>query len=259
VRSYRIDDQDALGFKDWNEFKQANTREGHWCARPVPNDAELKKYQQGFWPRSPWEFPNVEHTTLDLLYDRYLLFGDVRAFENMRIVAGHGAYYAIARTTVDPKAWSFVNRDIGWSWRAFDRYWELTGDKRAGELCKEFIKVNTPLIGKPPLVASNQKPDGRDGLTHIWCHAMTMAALHTGDPQMLELLNTAAEGKEKHGDYFDDLFAVLYHLTGEQKYKDIVLEKTDGGSKLLRVSIGEHEYFPPVAHWLLNQPPRAGK
>jgi hypothetical protein len=250
VRRYRIDDQDALAFKSWAEFKTANLREDGWCSRPVPADDELKKHQQGFLPRMPWDLPNTEHTTLDLLYDRYLLFGDQRAYENMRIVAGHGAFYAIAAS---PK----VNRDTGWSWRAFDRYWELSGDPRATELYRELIRANGPLIGKPPLVCQGQPADGRDGLTHIWTHAVTMATMHTGDPQLLDLLKTAAEGKERLGDYYCDLFAVLYHLTGEAKYKEAVLRKTNNGQSLLVAATGEHVYFPPASHWLLHQPPRS--
>jgi hypothetical protein len=259
VRVYRVDEEDALLCKDWKTFNATHPRE-HGKAERSPTDAEAKKYQQGLWPRSPWEFPNREHTVLDLLYDRYLLFGDIRAFENMRVAAAHGVFYVIGNTTTDPTAWSFVNRDIGWSWRTFDRYWELTGDKRATERYQELIQTQLPMIGKPPLIAKGSKPADKNGLTRIWCHALTMGTLHTGDSRLIELLKTAAEGKEPATDYFDDLFAVLYHLTGEQKYKDAVLAKTDGGNKLLRVTgNGQHDYFPPAAHWLLNQPPKVNR
>ncbi|HOX06999.1 MAG TPA: hypothetical protein PK280_11405 [Planctomycetota bacterium] len=257
VRAFRVDDQDAMGFKTWKEFQGGNTRE-HGNTRPLPRDEELKKHQAGFWPRSPWEFPNREHTTVDLLYDRYLLMGDQRAFENMRVAAAHGVFYVIGSSSADPKSWSFVNRDIGWSWRAFDRYWELTGDERAGELYKELIKAEARKIGKAPLVMAGSKPADKNGLTHIWCHALAMGALHTRDPQLVELARTAAEGKEECGDYFYDLFAVLYHLTGDAKYKEMVTKKMDE-ARLLKASIGEHEYFPPAIHWLLNQPPKTQK
>jgi hypothetical protein len=257
VRAFRVDDQDAMSFKSWKEFQKNNTRE-HGNTRQAPKDEELKKYQQGFWARSPWEFPNREHTTVDLLYDRYLLMGDVRAFEDMRVAAAHGVFYVIGSSSADPKSWSFVNRDIGWSWRAFDRYWELTGDERAGELYKELIQAEARKIGKAPLVFTGSKPADKNGLTHIWCHALAMGALHTRDPQLLELAKTAAEGKEEAGDYFYDLFAVLYHLTGDAKYKEMVTKKMDE-AKLLKASIGEHEYFPPAIHWLLNQPPKTQK
>ncbi|HOX06998.1 MAG TPA: hypothetical protein PK280_11400 [Planctomycetota bacterium] len=253
VRQYRIDDQDALAFGNWNEFRQSNLRETGFCSRPVPQDDELKKHRQGFWGREPWELPNPEHTTLDLLYDRYLLFGDQRAFENMRIVAANGAFYAIAHS---PK----LQRDVSSSWRAFHRYWELTGDKRAGELYKELYKANAPLLGKPALNGVGETDPKKAGTWTVkWDHVLAMAALHTGDPQWLELAKTAAEQKEECGGQLHDLFAVLYHLTGEQKYKDWVLKKTYDGNRLLRADLGEDFYFPPTSHWLLNQPPKTQK
>jgi hypothetical protein len=259
VRAYRVDDQDALGFKDWDGFRKANTREraSGGCARPIPKDEELKKYQQGFWPRSPWEFPNREHTTIDLLYDRYLLFGDTRAFENMRVVAGHGGYYAIS-------AGPQIGRHTGWSWRAFHRYWELTGDKRADELMKQLIKAYEPLIGKAPLWFGNDEmAHASDWFTQIFSRAAAMTALDTGDPKALEICKSLAEGKEKpragsltygkqsptDASYFSTLFAVLYRLTGEEKYKE-PLAKALGGDGLLSVG----GYFPASDHWLLHQP-----
>jgi hypothetical protein len=251
VRQYRVDDQDPFGFANWNEFRTKNLRESGWCSRPVPQDQELKKYQQGRWGRSGWELPNVEHTTLDLLYDRYLLYGDQRSFENMRIVAAHGGYYAIAAA---PQ----VGRHTGWSWRAFHRYWDLTGDPRARDMYRDVIKGYAPLIGKTPLVAPGTKtPAEKNGLTLKWCHAVAVAALQTGDPQMLALARTAAEGKEPSADYYCDLFAILYHLTGEQKYKEAVIEKTQDGAKLLHFTVGDDTFLPPASHWLLTQAPRS--
>ncbi len=52
------------------------------------------------------------------------------------------------------------------------------------------------------------------------------------------------------------LFAVLYHLTGEEKYRDAVI-KPGGGQKYLTASGGS--YFPASDHWLLSQPPKRGQ
>ena len=169
----------------------------------------------------------------------------------MRIVAAHGGYYAIAAA---PQ----IGRHTGWSWRALHRYWELTGDRRADEMYRDLIKGYLPLAGKAPLIAPGSKtPGDKNGLTLKWCHAVAVAALHLGDPRAVDLARTAAEGKEVSADYYCDLFAVLYHLTGEQKYKDAVFAKTDGGRRLLRATVGDAEFFPPASHWLLTQPPRS--
>jgi len=257
VRAYRIDDQDALGFRNWEEFRKANTSESReWTGRPIPKDEELAKYQAGIDWRARWEFPNPEHCTLDLLYDRYLLFGDVRSFENMRVVAGHGGFFAIGHAPS-------IHRNTGWSWRALERYWELTGDKRAEELLKDAIKAYAPLIGKAPLVCrgiSSATKDPNDIIwwfVQIWSRAVAMTALHTGDPQMLELAKTAAEGKDEKAADCSSLLAVLYHLTGDAKYKDVVMRKTGDGRKLL--SANGPDYFLPSDHWLLTHPPRDKK
>jgi hypothetical protein len=278
VRAYRIDDQDALGFKDWAEFRQSNTSESReWTSRPIPADEELKKHQQGIVWHARWEFPNPEHCTLDLLYDRYLLFGDVRAFENMRVVAGHGAFFAIGGApkpnAADVKeVGGALGRAQGWSWRALERYWELTGDKRAEELLQAIIKGYEPLIGKSPLwFGNNPKDQASPWFTQIFSRAAAMTALHTGNPKALEICKALAEGKEEWpvdspqrasgADYFCTLYAVLYHLTGEAKYKDAVMRRTNNGQRLLNVSEMdnfEHDArtYPANAHWLLNQPPK---
>jgi hypothetical protein len=80
-----------------------------------------------------------------------------------------------------------------------------------------------------------------------------MTALHTRDKTALEFCKTMAVGKESRADYFCTLFATLYHLTGEQKYKDAILKKTDDGDKLLTVNTSGD--FPATAHWLINQKP----
>jgi hypothetical protein len=193
-----------------------------------------------------WEFPNPEHCTLDLLNDRYLLFGDMRAYENMRVVAGHGGFFAIGHAPG-------ISRAQGWSWRALERYWELTGDKRALELLNETIKVYAPLVGKEPLwCGSADKPNV--WFTQVFSRGAALTALHTGDAQALAICRALAVGKEDRADYFCTLFAVLYHLTGEAAYKDAVLKKTDGGRKLL-VAHSDGD-FPATAHWLINQPPK---
>jgi len=160
VRAYRIDGQDPLGFKTWDEFRKNNTSEGReWTSRPIPNDEELKKYQVDLVAHRRWEFPNPEHCTLDLVYDRYLLFGDVRSLESMRAAAGHGAFFALGAAPKPgaAKVGGSLGRSNGWSWRTLERYWELTGDKRADELIKEVIKAYEPLIDKAPLWFANDE------------------------------------------------------------------------------------------------------
>ena len=44
---------------------------------------------------------------------------------------------------------------------------------------------------------------------------------------------------------------MLYHLTGEEKYKEPLAEAIKGDGLL---SLGG--YFPASDHWLLSQPPR---
>jgi hypothetical protein len=254
VRQYRIDDQDALAFKAWGDFRAANVSEnGEWAKRPLPNDEELKKHQQGFYRRADWGFPNPEHCTLDLLYDRYLIFGDQRALENMRVATGHGAFFAIGNAPG-------ISRAQGWSWRTLERYWDLTGDKRAEELLKDTMKANAVLIDKKPLWSGDPaKPN--IWFTQIFARAVAVTALHTGDPKMLELTRAFADGKEERADYFCAPFAVVYHLTGEEKYKEAVMKKTKDGERLLGVvDVDNFENMgktsPTSVHWLLNAPPK---
>jgi hypothetical protein len=247
VRAYRIDDTDALSYPNWEAFRKANVSEGHeWTSRPMPKDEELAKYQAGMERHTGWEFPNPEHCTLDLLYDRYLLFGDQRAFEDMRVVTGHGAFFAIAHAPG-------ISRDRGWSWRALERYWELTGDKRAKELLDQCIAAYSPLIGQKNIWSGDPaKPN--TWFTMIHSRAAAMTALHTGDPKALEICKAFAEGKSDKADYFSTLFTVLWHLTGEEQYKDAVAKKTRDGQKLLVVH--DNDGFLPAAAWLLHQPPK---
>jgi len=247
VRCYRIEDQDPFGFKSWKTFSQANRSED-WTHRPQPTDDEIKKYSQGLWSRSTWWLPNPAHMTLDLLYDRYLLFGDIRAFENMKVVAGHGGNYAAYGKP-------YVHRATGWSWRALERYWELTGDKDAEQCLMDTLKNYEPLIGKTPLV-SGTAGNVNWWFTQVFSRAVAMTALHTGEKRALDLCKTLAVGKAEAGQarYFCTLFAVLYHLTGEAKYKKAVLGEGTGDSLLTVATSGD---FPATAHWLLNQPPKA--
>jgi hypothetical protein len=270
VRCYRVDDQDALGFKDWSEFRKANVSERReWTNRPQPDNDEIKKYREGL-PNygTNWEFPNPEHCVLDLLYDRYLIFGDIRSLENMRVAAGHGGYFALGYAPA-PNALKFGNslgRSNGWSWRTLERYWELTGDKRAGEMLNAVIKAYAPLIGKEDLwFADDRLAHASDWFTQIFSRAAAMTALHTGDPQALEICRALAIGKDKpqpgsvtygkqgqiDAKQFSTLFAVLYHLTGEVKYKEPLAAAIQGDGLLTAGG-----YFPASDHWLLTQPPR---
>jgi hypothetical protein len=257
VRRYRIDGVEPMGFKGWADFHVANISErDEWTSRPQPNSEESKKYQQGLpGYASSWSFPNPEHYTLDLLYDRYLLFGDLRCFENMRVAAGFGAFFArdyAPKPGADVAAINpCVSRDRGWAWRTLERYWELTGDKRADELLKQVIKAYEPLIGKTGLWFP-AKEYQREWFTRVFSRAAAMTALHTGDPKALEICRALASDKEKNPNDFSALFAVLYHLTGEEKYKDWLAGQLKGDALL---SVGG--YFPACDHWLAKEPPKA--
>ena len=246
VRCYRIEGQDPFGFKSWDAFRKVNRSED-WTGRPQPKDEETSKYSQGAWRRSTWWLPNPAHMTLDLLYDRSLLFGDQRALENMRIIAGHGGnfsgYYR-----------PYVHRQTGWSWRALERYWELTGDAGAEQCLMDTLKNYEPLIGKTPLVCGKGTKVNW-WFTQVFSRAVAMTALHTRDKRAIDLCKTLAVGKESRAGYYCTLFAVLYHLTGEATYKQAVLDSTKGGDTLLTVNTNGD--FPATAHWLLNQPPNA--
>jgi len=244
VRCYRIDGQDPFGFTSWGDFSRANRSEDY-TNRPQPKDPEYGKFSQGLWRRSTWWLPNPAHQTLDLIYDRYLLFGDVRSLENMRVVAAHGGYFAAYRKP-------FVHRQTGWSWRALERFWELTGDKAADRVLKDTIKNYEVMIGKPPLVCGGGS-NVNWWFTQVHSRAIAMTALHTGDKRALELAKTMAVGKESRARYFCTLFSVLYHLTGEEKYKKAVLGEGTGAGLLVVNTSGD---FPATAHWLLHQPPK---
>ncbi|MDD4891302.1 MAG: hypothetical protein PHU85_15380, partial [Phycisphaerae bacterium] len=247
VRSFRIDDQDPFGFADRKAFAGANRQEDY-CNRPQPKDEEIAKYSQGRWPRSTWWLPNPAHITMDLVYDRYLLFGDQRAFEDLPVIAANGG------TQIAEAA--YVHRETGWGFRALDRYCELTGDPKAKALQQRAIKTHSALIGKTPLVCAGEAAGGGVNwwFTQVYSRGVSMTALHGGDPTALELCKTLAVGKESKADYFCMLFAVLYHLTGEEQYKDAVMKATNGGKSLLKVYTDGD--FPATAHWLLNQPPK---
>jgi len=252
VRVYQVDvtQQDPFGFKTWQEFRRANRNED-WTNRPQPKDDEYKQYRQGAWARSDWPFPNPEHTTLDLLYDRYLLFGDVRCLENMRIAAAHGGYFSGRGGTRLRGGWPW--RANGWGWRALFRYWDLTGDKAAEACLEDVMKTHAKHIGTTPLVSHHDVKKTRINwwFTNIYCRAVAMTALHTGDPRMLDLCKTLAAGKEKDARRVPALFAVLYHLTGDAKYRDLVLGDDDGAPL---ANVGG--YFPACDHWLLHHPPK---
>jgi PcRGLX-like protein central beta sandwich domain len=245
VRNYRIEGVNPFGPGGWKVFSKSFNSE-QYTKRPQPSNPELKKYSAGKYYRNHWELPNPSHMTMDLLYDRYLLFGDQRAFENMRIIAGHGGNYA---AYTKPK----VHRLSGWSWRAIERYWELTGDKEAQACLKDVIKNYKVMTGKGPIWAFNdKKKHGSVWFSQIHSRAAAMTALHTRDKDALEFLKTHAVGKESEGKYFCTMFSVLYHLTGEDKYKKAVLGDGDGSNLLKVCTNGD---FPATSHWLLMQKP----
>jgi hypothetical protein len=240
VRNYRIEGVNPLGFKSWKEFRK-NFNSEQYTHRPQPKGEEIQKYSAGKYYRNPWELPNPSHMTMDLCYDRYLLFGDQRAFENMRIIAGHGGNYAAYTKP-------HVHRLTGWSWRAIDRYWELTGDKEAEACLKDTIKNYAKLLGKNQWACG-----GNSWFTQIHSRAAAMTALHTRDKTALEICREYTVGKESKAKYFCTLFAVCYHLTGDEKYKKAVLGEGRGESLLKVCTLGD---FPATAHWLLHQKPK---
>lgn len=253
VRCYRLDDQDALAVETWLNLRAGYTMENR--QRTITQTDEMKKYQDSLPDYgSPWEFPNPEHCVLDLLYDRYLLLGDVRSLENMRVAAAIGGLFARDHAPAADDDMDAIGRNIGrsngWSWRTLERYWDLTGDKQADKLLRETIQAYEPLIGKSPLWFGNDRKASM-WFTQIFSRGIAMTALHTGDARALEICKSFAEGKEKDAGSFSTLFAVLYHLTGDAKYKAPLAEIAKGDRLL---SVGG--YFPAADHWLLNQPPR---
>jgi len=241
VRCYQVNDVNPFTYKNWLEFRAHNMSEFRGD-RPQPKNDEIKKYTRGIWPRCAFWLPNPEHMVLDLLYDRYLLFGDIRAYEHMHTIAAHGAYFAAYHKPV-------VTRAQGWGWRALFRYWELTGDKEAGAMIKKILETYSPLIGKPPLICGSvEKPNW--WFTTIFCRAVAMTAVHMRDPKALALARTLAVGKEKNAKKVSTLFAALYHLTGDEAYKKAAFADGLGRNRL---SAGGYLYV--CDYWLLHQPP----
>jgi PcRGLX-like protein central beta sandwich domain len=249
IRCYRIEGQDPFGFANWDEFSKHNRSEDY-TRRTPKTGADYSKYTAGLWKRSTWWLPNPAHLTLDLIYDRYLLFGDQRALENMRVVAANGGYFTGYRKP-------YIHRQTGWPLRACLRYWELTGDKDAARLLATIISNYKGMIGNPPLVCGH-KGKTNWWFTQVFSRGMALTALYTLDPQALEFCKTMAIGKESRAEYFCTLFATLYHLTGEDKYKQAILKKTGANGKKLLI-VNTNGDFPATAHWLINQPPRKGK
>jgi len=89
--------------------------------------------------------------------------------------------------------------------------------------------------------------------TQVWSRAVAMTALHTGEKRALDLCKALARQiPQKQAPYFCALLAVLYHLTGEEQYRTMVLG-TGAGESLLKVSTSGD--FPATAHWLLHRLP----
>jgi exo-rhamnogalacturonan lyase-like protein len=264
VRSYRIEDVDPFSYKDWKHFSR-NNRSEEWTRRAQAKDAEAQKYSAGRYPRSTFWLPNPAHMTMDLVYDRYLLMGDQRAFENLRTIAAHGGYYAAH--------YRKVHRATGWSWRALYRYLDLTGDKDAAELMKRCIANFKAMADGEKIALPGRKialPTKRDRkaskqginwwFTFVFCRGAALSALHTGDPDALFIckrMTETIEANKKLGGYpyrdFSEMNAVLYHFTGDEKYKKEALGP-DGGEKLKDAFPSMKQ--PACAHWLVQQTPK---
>ena len=235
VRTHRVDDQDPFGFASWGEFRGHYISEDY-CKRPQPKNAEITKYSAGRWGRPRWMVPNPAHMTLDLLYDRYLLFGDQRALEGMHMIAGHGMY-----TTGRAQ----VHRATGWSWRTTERYWELTGDKGAEKVLRMIIAAQSKLIGTSPKAPNSW-------FYMIYTRAAAMTALHLRDKTALDICKTLTKGGQANARYDSTLWAVLYHLTGDESYKTKLLGQDKGAGLLIA---GNNDGWPAAAHWLVHQKP----
>ena len=252
VRSYRIEDQDPFGYKDWNDFRSHNRSE-EWTRRAQAKDPEAKKYSEGRYPRSTFWLPNPAHMVMDLVYDRYLLMGDQRSFENLSTIAAHGGYYAAYRKPV-------VHRATGWSWRACYRYWELTGDKKCRKLLDGCVRNFKKMVDGPIKFPMKKGSVVNWWFTFVFSRAAAMTALHTRNPDALEICRRMAaaiarkrqESKGYHYRDFSELHAVLYHLTGDEKYRKEGLGE-DGGERLKVVTAGMK--LPACAHWLLSRKP----
>ena len=257
VRAYRIDDQEPFDFTDWQSFSTKNLRETGFCSRPQPTDDEIKKYTAGKWDRTSLELPNPEHTTLDLLYDRYLMFGDMRSYENMRIVAANGAAFAAVGSG------PHIGRDCGWSMRALVRYYDLTGDAEAkkwiGKTIDHYAKFADSFGGKP------SDFDGAANTTWLYdIFSRGVCLLHqsSGDERMLTLIKALTVGKDDKADCYHTLFAYAHHVTGDEKYKDALVKKggLDDEMLLMTTNVGAkfgygNTYEPANSHWLITHPP----
>lgn len=258
VRAYRIDDQDPFGFKDWDDFR-AHNRSEDWTRRPQPTDPEARKYSEGRYPRSTFWLPNPAHMVMDLVYDRYLLMGDQRSFENMYTIAAHGGYYAAYRPAQ-------VHRDHAWCWRTLFRYWELTGNTEAERLLKLTIQNHRRLMAQSDVKLPWKKDrNGADVVIWWWLplygRAAAMTALATRDPDALSIckryMGVVEDRSEKDpGAYsaaaFAEVNGVLWHLTGDARYRTRGLGKDDD-ERLKRAPSGMA--LPASGHWLLHRPP----
>jgi hypothetical protein len=142
----------------------------------------------------------------------------------------------------------------------------IAGDKGAERLLKAAAaRFKAMAAGEIALPMGKDKA-GKETVnwwfTFVFSRAAAMVALHTGDADALEvcrrMAETVAANREKYPEGyasadFAELYAVLWHLTGEEKYKTEGLGK-DNGESLKRVTGGMK--LPACAHWLLSQPPK---
>ena len=263
VRNYRVEDTDPFAFADWKEFRTHYNSEDHWTQRPAASDDEARRYSQGRYPRATFWLPNPAHMVLDLVYDRYLLTGDQRAFENLPIIAAHGGYFVAYGKPA-------VHRNNAWCWRTLFRYWELTGDPRAERLLRLTIQNYRKFIDGPVVLPTKHIKDaqGKQKTVVIWWwmplfgRATAMTALTLRDPDALAVCRKFAEVVQTRAETepagfsvadFSEVNGVLYHLTGDEKYKTRGWGK-DNGEGLKRATIGMA--LPACGHWLLTQAPK---
>ena len=183
----------------------------------------------------------------------------------MRVVAGLGAFLAWPCAQAggqDLDGHRPVHRPgpQGWPWRTLERYWELTGDKRAEELLKAVIKANEPLIGQGRAVVRQRcRTRPATWFTQIFSRAAAMTALHTGDPRPWKSAGPwpkARKGprlpwQQRRPMQFSDPLRRALSPDRPGEYKAALADAIKGDGLL---SVGG--YFPASDHWLLTQPPK---
>ena len=218
IRAYKVDDDNRFRFSSWEEARANMECEG-WCSRAksLPQDPEAKKYQQGLWKRSSWELPNPAHNNLDELYDLYCLFGDTRALEGMRSVAGVGGAYAAFRGM-------HIHRATGWCLRSLLRYYELTGDEQALPVVSRAVDNCWKMVAEKGYRHVPRIEYKNTWFYNVFGRAVILAYQTTGDERMRDLAIGMTQGRASKSSH-PALNSFAYDQTGQTKYLSEVPEK----------------------------------